>query len=376
MTHTPSLFHLFAAKAPSVYDREIVTVKPNRKNRPAQDKINDIVKKLSAKGGGTVILAAGVHFVSESIVLDDNIRLRGIILNGQPVSWIVLVDDAAPFCGNTGLIRIKKIPPIKGEYKASNVTVEDLLVDGNKNNQRLDIHGEDKKYGLYSESINLTVRRVIIRNCMGYGFDPHGMAAKTPSIGTTIEDCLSYGNVLDGFTLDNQFGLTFQRNKAYGNDRHGINVCTGSSYCLLNDNITRANKVSGITVQHNKQNISRKIKIVGNLIEENEGKGIYLRGVEEIDVERNNIRANGAAGIQASGTKQIRIEDNHLERNVRTVKSKKADVYVESYKGKIAKETKVINNIIVSDQTNPITTLPECDKIDTTSNQITNEDQS
>lgn len=376
MTSITSIFRRFTAKAPSGYNRKIVTVTPDRNNPSAQNEINSITADLSAGGGGTVILAAGVHLVSKSIMLDDNIRLQGIVSNGRPVSWVVLVDDADPFCGNSGIIRIKKIPPVKGEYKASNVTVEDLFIDGNRKNQRQDVHDEEKKYGLYSESINLTVRRVIIRNCMGYGFDPHGTAAKTPSIGTTIEDCISYGNLLDGFTLDNQFGLTFKRNKAYGNGRHGINACTGSSYCLFADNITRANKVTGMTVQHNKQNISRKIKIVGNLIEENEGKGIYLRGVEKIDLERNNIRANGEAGIQVSGTKQVRIADNHLERNMRRTEFNTGDVHIESYKGKTAKETTIINNTIVSDQADPITILPECDKIDITSNQITNEGQS
>ncbi|MEP3525225.1 MAG: right-handed parallel beta-helix repeat-containing protein [Hyphomicrobiales bacterium] len=376
MISFPSIFRRSAAKELSVYDRKIVTVLPDPNNPSAENKINRIAARLSAKGGGTVILAAGVHTVSNPIVLEHNIRLKGIVSNGRPVSWVVLDDNADSFRGRSGIIRIKKSRPVKGDYKLSNVTVEDLFVDGNRKNQRQDVHDEEKKYGLYSESIDLTVRRVTIRNCMGYGFDPHGTAAKTPSINTTIEDCLSYGNLLDGFTLDNQFGLTFQRNQAYGNGRHGINACTGSSYCLFADNITRANKVTGMTVQHNKQNISRKIKIVENLIEENEGSGLYLRGVEKIDVERNTIRSNGEAGIQASGTEQVRIADNHLERNVRRIELKRGDVHIESYKGKIAKEATIVNNTIVSDQTDPVTILPECDKIEITSNRITNEGQS
>src|SRR5207245_9827225 len=93
------------------------------------------------------------------------------------------------------------------------VALEDLVGDGNRANQPSTV--DEKKYGFYAEGDSITFRRLIARNCAGYGFDPHATSDATPSTHITIEDCESFGNATDGFVLDLVESSTLRRDYAH-----------------------------------------------------------------------------------------------------------------------------------------------------------------
>ena len=86
-----------------------------------QDKIDD----ASSNGGGTVIIPAGTITISSWIILKNNVKLKGTLAgDGTHQTTIIAQKDA--FAGEDDYTIIK-IP------NATNVTVENIILDGNEN---------------------------------------------------------------------------------------------------------------------------------------------------------------------------------------------------------------------------------------------------
>src|SRR5262249_24473713 len=160
-----------------------------------------------------------------------------------PNTMLRLADNAPTMLNFAGIVRAKDDTQSGAGRRVQHVTIEDFVVDGNRANQWP--LADEKKFGFYAEGDFVTLRRLVAKNCAGYGFDPHAHSDSIPTTNLLIEDCESFGNAFDGFTLDMCRNSTFQRNHAHDNDRHGINLVTGSSDLLIANNRSIHNGATG-----------------------------------------------------------------------------------------------------------------------------------
>src|SRR5262249_33690200 len=192
--------------------------------------INQAIRTTDSTTEWTVILRPGTYQLLHSIFVLDRVTLRG-----SGPNTILRLDDHAPSMLNfAGIVRAKDDSRPGVDRRVQHVTIEDLVVDGNRANQ--DPLAAEKKFGFYAEGDFITMRRLVAKNCAGYGFDPHAHSDSVATTNLLIEDCESFGNAFDGFTLDMCRNSTFQRNYAHDNDRHGINLVTSSSDVLITNN--------------------------------------------------------------------------------------------------------------------------------------------
>lgn len=321
------------------FDREVVEFAPNADGGSIMDRFNVLSRMLSNGGGGTIRLTEGEFWTHGQLVVLDNIRVVG---RGQDKTLIKLLPDVPTFNRQAGIIRAKRDSVPLPQRFVHNILLERFTVDGNRDAQRQDVSDDEKKYGFYGETRDAVIRFVTTRNCMGYGFDPHGTPDHKPSERMIIEDCHAHGNYKDGFTLDRQLDMLFRRNLAEDNDRAGINVVTTTENTTIEDNITRNNRGTGIFVQ----NGSHTLTISRNEVLANTLEGIYLRDSNNMIVTQNVIQANGRAGIRVRGGQNVAIEKNEVAGNMTNPKTGQAEVHLDDYKGEGATGVVVFGNTI------------------------------
>src|SRR5262245_3497101 len=152
--------------------------------------INEALRRADSTADRAVLLKAGMYRVTRSIIVTSNLRLRGV----GSGTVIQLEDNAPSMVSTAGIIRLKDDARRGPDKRVRSVVLEDFVVDGNRANQpTLD----EKKFGFYSEGDSIVFRRLVARNCAGYGFDPHATSDTIPSTYITIEDCEAFGNALD-----------------------------------------------------------------------------------------------------------------------------------------------------------------------------------
>lgn len=236
--------------------------------------------KLVAAGGGTLQLGAGEFVHSKPIAVPSRCCLRG---SGMDVTTVKVADNAPTF-EVAGAIRTRY---------TRNVSVMDLTQDGN----RLHVAAGYGRYGIYTHcSLFVWMRGVRVRNNHKYAFDPHGSKERWGYY-LVIEDCVSHGNGLDGFTIDQYFYVSILRCTGNDNDRHGVNVITGSRVVLVKDCVFRANgrvsgKGFGVVVQNNDTRGkfgTKSCRVVDNRVEECTRGAVCLRDVADVQVMRNHF---------------------------------------------------------------------------------------
>lgn len=117
--------------------------------------------------GGTVLLGPGIFPTGVPINVTSYSCLVGTSMGKTTLR---LVDNATTF-GLSGIVR---------SYSTEHITIANLTIDGNKNNQDttdtkdLKLSGDGYgRYGLYTYLSNyLYLQRVRVVNNLGYGFDP------------------------------------------------------------------------------------------------------------------------------------------------------------------------------------------------------------
>jgi len=191
--------------------------------------IQAAIDAAHAAGGGTVYVPAGTYIVSgTSDKSDGAIRLlSNVTLQGAGMGETTLkVRDDNPYA-ITGIVRT----PF--DEVTHDVALYDITLDGNRANNAYKIDGfytgvrpEDPR-----QDYNITVERVEIMNCSGYGFDPHEQ-----TVNLRIADSVAHHNGLDGFVADFLIDSVYENNVAYANDRHGFNVTTSTDGLLLLNN--------------------------------------------------------------------------------------------------------------------------------------------
>jgi parallel beta-helix repeat protein len=313
------------ARSGAVFDREVVAFSPVSGEASVHERLNGLIARLSEAGGGTIRLAPGTYPTSDSISILDNIRIVGAAMDGDARSSIRLVDGAPPMETNAGILRLKRDRVPRDRRLVRNIAIEDLEVDGNRAGQRQDVEDAEKKFGLYAEVHDCLLRRITIRDCMGYGFDPHGTVDLKPSKRILIEACVALGNLRDGFTLDQQEDMIIRNCLSQGNGRAGINVVTSTFNTVVEDNTVLENGGTGIFVQ----NGSHSVQLNRNRIIGNAHNGVFLRDAKAMRLTDNYITLNGRAGVRINGGQDISIRESTIIHNLADGKTGQSEVFLD-----------------------------------------------
>ncbi|HEY9217767.1 MAG TPA: putative Ig domain-containing protein [Phenylobacterium sp.] len=289
--------------------------------------IQKAVDAAYAAGGGVVYLPAGVYGVGNSGLnkTDAGIQLRdGVTLAGDGPGATTIMVLAGNNKDLTGVVRTPFDEP------THNVTVRDLTIDGNR-----DQNSSGKVDGFYcgtapgssEQDSDIVVRNVEIKDCSGYGFDPHEQ-----TIRMTIENCVSHGNGLDGFTLDYLIDSTIRNNVANDNDRHGFNLTTTTQTTLLENNDAYGNGGNGITVQRGSEDIPfpHDITIRGGNIHDNALAGILVKLSDRVAIDGVNVHHNLREGVKFYGSEGSSLTNSRIEFNSQSGSGAYSEVYVTS----------------------------------------------
>ncbi|MFO1243488.1 MAG: putative Ig domain-containing protein [Rickettsiales bacterium] len=278
-------------------------------------------------GGGDVYLPKGIYAIGNGgqkptyagLQIKDNVHVYG---DGMGETVIKVKDGTSG--GMTGIMRS---PYARGTHDFS---VRDLTLDGNRDHTTGKVDGWFNGFAPEQEGkdYNLTLLRVEIKDCSGYGFDPH---EQTENI--LIKDCVSHGNGLDGFVADFQFNGKFQGNLAYDNDRHGYNIVTSTYNFQLVDNIARDNRGGGIVVQRGTNDIPspHDILIQGGKVYGNALEGVLVKLSDKVTVTGAEIYDNGTAGIRLFGSKGSIIYNNKVHDNSQSKDGGYDEIRLEAY---------------------------------------------
>lgn len=254
---------------------------------------------ITAAGGGIVQLSSGTFTLAGNtpasaggVRVDDNTALIGA---GMGATIITLV--AGFNAGLTGLVRV---PNGGGVH---NVRIADLTVDGNKANQT----AGNLIFGFYcgdatTPDEDITCERVEIRNCMGYGFDPHEQTLRL-----RLMDCHSHDNDLDGFTLDFMTDAVVMGCLSYSNARHGFNIISGTRQSIFVGCTARDNAENGFTFQ----NSATRCSVIGAIIHGNLA-GVLISNVADISIMDSTIYLNVNAGIDLYAATRAVVTGNRI----------------------------------------------------------------
>lgn len=279
---------------------------------------------LFSFGGGTLQLDPGLYEHSRPIELPSRCCLRGA---GMDLTTVKVVDNAPEF---------SKAGAIRTRY-TRNVSILDLTQDGN----RARVWPGYGRYGIYTHcSLYVWMRGVRVRNNHTYAFDPHGSKDRWGYY-LVVEDCISECNGLDGFTIDQYFYVSVLRCVGDRNDRHGVNVITGSRVVLVKDCVFRANGAAsgsgfGIVAQNNDTRGkfgTRSCRFVSNRVEDCTRGAVCLRDVSDITLRNNSFEHYNCSEdfvvYEMNHTRLVRIQENRITGNAkREVKSSNNAEYV------------------------------------------------
>lgn len=288
--------------------------------------IQAAVNAARADGGGTVYIPEGTFIVTGhtepsdgAIMLYDNITLTGA---GMGLTNIKVADGWD--MKMTGVIRTP--------YGAGteNVTVNNLTIDGNRDNVNVKIDGWFNGYapGKIGYDSNITLDRVEIKDCSGYGFDPHEQ-----TLNLSITNSIAHGNGLDGFVADYIVGGVYANNIAYNNDRHGFNLVTNSSDLIVSNNIAYDNGGNGIVAQRGSENLPwpKDLVITGNEVYNNALEGVLIKLANYVTLSNNNIHDNGKAGVRLYGTDNNTLFNNTITNNSTSKPGSFEGIRIEPY---------------------------------------------
>jgi hypothetical protein len=312
--------------------------------------IQAAVDAAHAAGGGTVYIPAGTYIVSGQsnpslgcVMLYSNITVAG---DGMGATTVKLQDG---WHGDiTGIFR--------DPYNAGShdITMQGLTIDGNRANTSGKIDGwfNGTAPGSAKQDSNITLDHVEVKDCGGYGFDPHEQ-----TVNLTITNCVSHGNGLDGFTLDYQIGAHIDNNVAYGNDRHGFNIVTSTHDIELTGNVSFGNGSTGITVQRGSTDIPspHDILITGGSYYGNAGEGIRIDKSSDVTIDGADIHDNGGNGVRVIGSTGTIVRNSAIHDDSAAKNGGYDEIRIAAYddtagaSGKIfySTGTQILNNVVM-----------------------------
>lgn len=286
--------------------------------------IQQAIDAAAAAGGGQVYIPPGTFIVSGGeepsdgcLMLQSNVYMYG---DGMGVSNIKVADGSDTKI--TGIIR-----SAYGE-ETHDFGLSNLTLDGNRDNTTGKIDGWFNGYipGQEGYDSNVTLDGVEIKDCSGYGFDPHEQ-----TVNMVIRNSVSHGNGLDGFVADFLSNSTFENNVAYDNDRHGFNVVTSTHDFTLTNNVAYNNGGGGIVVQRGSENIPSpsNIVITGGEVYGNGAEGVLIKLSSDVTLSGVDIHDNGSAGVRIYGSNNVEVIENTLSNNA--LKGAVPEIIIQSY---------------------------------------------
>lgn len=298
--------------------------------------IQNAIDAAAAAGGGQVYMPTGTYIVSGGeepsdgcLMLKSNVHLYG---DGMGATTVKVVDGSDTKI--TGVIR-----SAYGE-QTHDFGVSNLTIDGNRDNTTGKIDGWFNGYipGEAGYDSNVTLDSVEIKDCSGYGFDPHEQ-----TVNMVIKNSVSHGNGLDGFVADFLSDSTFENNVAYDNDRHGFNIVTSTHDFTLTNNVAYNNGGTGIVVQRGSEDIPSpsNITITGGEVYGNGAEGVLIKLSSEVTVSDVDIHDNASAGVRIYGSNHVEIIDNTLNNN--SLGSPVPEMIIQSYDDTLGVSGKYFN---------------------------------
>lgn len=298
--------------------------------------IQSAIDAAAAAGGGQVYMPTGTYIVSGGeepsdgcLMLKSNVYLYG---DGMGATTVQVADGSDTKI--TGVIR-----SAYGE-ETHDFGVSNLTIDGNRDNTTGKIDGWFNGYipGEAGYDSNVTLDSVEIKDCSGYGFDPHEQ-----TVNMVIKNSVSHGNGLDGFVADFLSDSTFENNIAYDNDRHGFNIVTSTHDFTLTNNVAYNNGGNGIVIQRGSEDIPSptNITITGGEVYGNGAEGVLIKMSSEVTVSGVDIHDNASAGIRIYGSNHVEIIDNTLNNN--SLSSPVPEIIIQSYNDTLGVSGKYFN---------------------------------
>ncbi|MFD2224385.1 right-handed parallel beta-helix repeat-containing protein, partial [Microvirga arabica] len=261
----------------------------------------------------------------------------------------------------------------------SNVSVSNLTIDGNRDNNTTGDPEKDHQAGFIcgvkaeegETQSNITLSNVEIMECAAYGFNPHEISYEV-----VIENCVAHDNGKDGFVADGVVGGVYTGNVAYNNDRHGFNIQNASTDIVLENNTAYNNGLgatggAGIVVQrgdiqrgdedeiahvtdvqiiggeyygNSREGILVKLSddviIIGAKVHDNMRQGVRIEGSVNTILEKSTISNNSQEKIGAYDEVQIRLREDYPDGNPDD------DPTTNPLKTYYSTGTKILNNII------------------------------
>ena len=309
----------------AVYIPQGLVADPSVDNRPA---IQAAIDQANADGGGVVYIPPGVYGVggdpdgTGSVLVKDNVFLKGA---GMGETVLRVLDHVGERV--TGIVR----SPFGVE--TNNWGVSDISLDGNRANNDEVLEHVDGFFcgGKPGETItdhDVTLLRVEIYNCSGYGFDPHERTERL-----LIDSSVAHHNGKDGFVADYIIDGEYRNNLAYENDRHGFNLTTTTNDFVLHDNIARDNGSTGIVVQRGDFDIPVPYNIVirDNEVSNNGREGILVQMGNNILITNNAVDGSGKSGIRVYGGNNVTVSDNDVTNSSQNGHDGYPDVQIREY---------------------------------------------
>ncbi|WP_454845907.1 M10 family metallopeptidase C-terminal domain-containing protein [Pseudomonas farris] len=298
--------------------------------------IQSAIDAAAAAGGGQVYMPTGTYIVSGGeepsdgcLMLKSNVYLYG---DGMGATTVKVADGSDTKI--TGVIR-----SAYGE-ETHDFGVSNLTIDGNRDSTTGKIDGWFNGYipGEAGYDSNVTLDSVEIKDCSGYGFDPHEQ-----TVNMVIKNSVSHGNGLDGFVADFLSNSTFESNIAYDNDRHGFNIVTSTHDFTMTNNVAYDNGGNGIVIQRGSEDIPSptNITITGGEVYGNGAEGVLIKMSSEVTVSGVDIHDNASAGIRIYGSNHVEIIDNTLNNN--SLANPVPEIIIQSYNDTLGVSGKYFN---------------------------------
>jgi parallel beta-helix repeat protein len=182
--------------------------------------------------------------------------------------------------------------PVVSGYYVENITIEQIVVDGNRESNE-SLNG-CRGAGIFLYRANNTH----ITDCVIHDYNGDGISFQQ-SNDIVVENCTSYNNASLGFHPGSGSQRPIMRNnRAYDNGRDGLFLCWRVRHGLFEGNELRNNGQFGISIGHkDSDNVLRNNIVVGN-----KSHGIFFRNEPEYTgghrnlLESNKIHDNGAGG--------------------------------------------------------------------------------
>jgi len=266
--------------------------------------------------GGVIQFQAGTYILTAPATASlgcinisvDNTTVAGM---GIGVTILKLADGTSR--NTTGIVRTQS------GVSNSRVVFRDFTIDGNKAN----VSGTPDIVGAYcgvspngtATDYDIRFSNVEIKNCTGYGFDPHERTTRL-----LIADCISHDNGTDGFTLDGCYDSEIRDSVAYSNTRHGFNFVTASTRVRVIGCHAYSNGSNGYTAQ----NGAKYIQFSSSHAYNNTSAGWALNGTAQTGQQDNTpggthtldgctVSTNGTHGFQLVGCSNNRLSACHSQ---------------------------------------------------------------